>query len=106
MDDDRLALVAKALAHPSRVRIVRLLADQSECRGAEVFSELPLAQSTISQHLTILRDAALVVSHPVGTSSVYCLAPAVLDEFSRELQRLAVGTPDCSDPSPRIAEKE
>jgi hypothetical protein len=37
---------------------------------------------------------------------VYCLAPAVLDEFSRELQRLAVGTPDCSDPSPRIAEKE
>ena len=66
MTDEQMALVAQALAHPARVRILRLLADQTECRGAEVFSELPLAQSTVSEHLRVLKEAGLVTSHPVG----------------------------------------
>ena len=87
MTDEQMALVAKALAHPARVRIVRLLAAQTECRGHEVFSELPLAQSTISEHLRILKEAGLLQSHPMGTAMVYCLVVPTLDEF-----REAVGT--------------
>ena len=82
MDDDRVAAVARALAHPARVRIVRLLAGQTECRGADVFGELPLAQSTISEHLRVLKEAGVVNARAEGTSMVYCLAPGVLDEFA------------------------
>ena len=81
MTDEQIALVARALAHPARIRIVRLLAAQTECRGHEVFSELPLAQSTVSEHLRVLKDAGLVKSQPFGTAMLYCLVPAVLDEF-------------------------
>lgn len=92
MDDEAVAQVARALAHPARVRILRLLADQTECRGAEVFSELPLAQSTISEHLRILKDAGLVTSQPVGTSMVYCLVPTVLSDFQETVRGLAAAT--------------
>jgi len=81
MDDATTAAVARALAHPARLHILRLLAAQTECRGADVFSELPLAQSTISEHLRVLKDAGLVVSRAYGTSMLYCLVPDVLDTF-------------------------
>lgn len=88
MDVDRIARVAKALAHPARVRIIELLAAQTECRGADVFADLPLAQSTVSQHLAILRDAGLVGSTREGTSAVYCLNRARLDAFALEVSGL------------------
>ena len=82
MDDDiRVAAVARALAHPARVRIVRLLAAQTECRGADVFGELPLAQSTISEHLRVLKDAGIVTSRPEGAGMAYCLVPGAFDDF-------------------------
>ncbi len=83
--DERMVLVAKALAHPARVRIVRLLASQTECRGQDVFSELPLAQSTVSQHLRVLKEAGLLKARPLGTSMVYCLVPSVFEEFHRDV---------------------
>jgi ArsR family transcriptional regulator len=95
MSDDQLALVAKALAHPARIRIVRLLAEQTECRGHEVFSGLPLAQSTVSEHLRVLKEAGLVQSQPVGTSMVYCLIPSVLDEFHRAVGNIAANVAGC-----------
>jgi ArsR family transcriptional regulator, arsenate/arsenite/antimonite-responsive transcriptional repressor len=99
MDDTRTATIAKALAHPVRVRILRLLAEQSECRGADMFRELPLAQSTVSQHLAILREAGVIVSHSVGQASVYCLAPDVLQLFSAEVSAIASTPPTCSPDS-------
>lgn len=89
MDDDTIARVARALAHPARVRILRLLADQTECRGAEVFSELPLAQSTVSEHLRVLKEAGLVTSQPAGTSMVYCIVPGVLGGLRDAVGELA-----------------
>ena len=89
MDAETIALACKALGHPARVRIVELLAAQTECRGADVFSELPLAQSPISQHLAILKDAGIVRSRTVGTSSVYCLAPEALDALATNIARMA-----------------
>jgi len=95
MDDDRLARVARALAHPARVRIVRLLAAHSQCAGTEVFAGLPLAQSTISQHLRVLKDAGVVASHAVGTGSVYCLVPSTLDDFVNAVRESSAGAPEC-----------
>jgi len=88
-DDTRVASVARALAHPARVRIVELLAAETECRGADVFSELPLAQSTISEHLRILKDAGLITSRPVGTGMVYCLVPGAFDDLIKTVSRIA-----------------
>lgn len=96
MTDDQMALVAKALAHPARIRIMHLLAAQAECRGHEVFSELPLAQSTISEHLRVLKDAGLVHSQPVGLAMVYCLVPSVLQEFHDAVGSIAACAVDCA----------
>lgn len=95
MTDEQMALVAKALAHPARIRIVRLLAAQAECRGHEVFSELPLAQSTISEHLRVLKDAGLVRAQPVGTSMVYCLVASVLDELNQAIDGITGCVAEC-----------
>ncbi len=96
MTDERMALVARALAHPARIRIVNLLAAQTECRGHEVFSELPLAQSTVSEHLRVLKDAGLVQSQPVGTAMVYCLVASVLDDFNRAVGDIAANATACT----------
>jgi len=96
MDDTMTAAVAKALAHPARLHILRLLAAQTECRGADVFSELPLAQSTISQHLRVLKEAGLVTSRPVGNAMAYCLSPRVFDDFIATVSDIASVAPSCT----------
>jgi ArsR family transcriptional regulator len=96
MDDKVTAAIAKALAHPARLHILRLLAAQTECRGADVFSDLPLAQSTISQHLGVLKDAGLISSRPEGTAMVYCLAPRVFDDFITAVSGIVPAVPLCS----------
>lgn len=95
LEDDALAKVARALAHPARVQILRLLASQANCRGADVFSELPLAQSTISEHLRVLREAGIVASHAEGTSMVYCLNPEPVLAMSGSLDSLVRNAPTC-----------
>lgn len=96
MDEERVAAIAHALAHPARVRILRLLAAQEACSGAEVFSELPLAQSTISQHLAVLKHAGLVHATPVGTSMLYCITAEPLSELGSALAVLASDRPLCN----------
>ncbi len=106
MDEETIAMVARALAHPARVRIVRLIADQPECRGAEIFSELPLAQSTVSEHLRVLREAGVISSHAVGVGAVYCINSAVLREFGKAIETLG-SVPSCnSDASVTEPSKE
>ena len=95
MTDEQMALVAKALAHPARIRIVTLLAAQTECRGRDVFAELPLAQSTISEHLRVLKESGLVTSKSVGTAMVYCLTPSLLDQFQSAVGEVATKASGC-----------
>jgi ArsR family transcriptional regulator len=95
VDDERVAAVAHALAHPARVRILRLLASQDACRGSEVFAELPLAQSTISQHLSVLKDAGLVHATPQGTAMLYCITAEPLAELQAVLFGLIADHPTC-----------
>jgi len=96
MDDTITAAVGKALGHPARLHILRLLAGQTECRGVDVFSELPLAQSTISEHLRVLKDAGLISSRPEGNAAVYCLAPRVFDDFIATVSDLASAASVCA----------
>jgi ArsR family transcriptional regulator len=103
MDDERVAAIAHALAHPARVRILRLLAAQDSCRGTEVFSELPLAQSTISQHLSVLKQAGLVHATPQGTAMLYCITAEPLVELETVLSGLVAARPTCTTDAPKCS---
>ncbi len=69
--DQEFALLAKALGHPARVRILRLLLARDACYCGEIVDELPLAQATVSQHLKVLREAALIVGKIEGLHTCY-----------------------------------
>ncbi|MDP2292063.1 MAG: metalloregulator ArsR/SmtB family transcription factor [Actinomycetota bacterium] len=70
--------MAKALAHPARVRIIRVLDERSTCVTGDVVLELGLAQSTVSEHLRILREAGLVQGEIEGPRTRYCVSAAGL----------------------------
>ena len=72
-DDDVLAVMAKALGHPARVRILRVLDARDTCVTGDVVLELGLAQSTVSEHLRILRQAGLVQGEIEGPRTRYCV---------------------------------
>ncbi len=76
--DDELAALAKAVAHPARVQILRLLVRREACICGEIVDELPLAQSTVSQHLKVLKDAGLIRGEIDGPRVCYCVEPRAL----------------------------
>jgi ArsR family transcriptional regulator, arsenate/arsenite/antimonite-responsive transcriptional repressor len=69
----QLAAYAKALAHPARIVILRELAKRGTCICGEIVEVLPLAQSTVSQHLKALKEAGLIEGEVEGPRSCYCL---------------------------------
>jgi len=71
--DEELAKLAKALGHPARVRIVRMLSRKEARVCSQIVGELPLAQSTVSEHLRILKEAGLVRSSQDGPRVGYCI---------------------------------
>lgn len=71
--DTQLAIWCKALAHPARIAILRTLAKRKECMCGELVLDLPLAQSTVSQHLRALKEAGLVKGEIDGPRSRYCI---------------------------------
>ena len=73
-----LAKLSWALAHPARVRIVRLLLSRTSCMCGEIVEEMPLAQSTVSQHLKILKETGLVQGEIDGPRVCYCINQAAL----------------------------
>jgi DNA-binding transcriptional ArsR family regulator len=83
--DRRLAQHLKALAHPARLAIVRLLAERDECVCGEIVDDLPLAQSTVSQHLKALKEAGLIRGTVEGRSTCYCLDPEAVQALDDDL---------------------
>ena len=79
--DQELALLAKALGHPARVQILRLLVRRETCICGDIVDELPLAQSTVSQHLKVLKDAGLILGEIDGPRVCYCVEPRTLRRF-------------------------
>lgn len=76
--DELLARLAKAIAHPARVAILRLLVRRDGCIVGGIVDELPLAQSTISQHLRQLKEAGLVRGEVDGPRVCYCVEPGAV----------------------------
>lgn len=90
---EKLAELAKGLSHPLRVEIVRMLANQrpdKPCICGDIVNALPLAQSTVSQHLKVLRDTGWVTGETNGTSVRYCLVHGVIEEFGTLLERVII----------------
>jgi ArsR family transcriptional regulator len=71
--ENRVAAFARALSHPARVAILRTLAERASCICGEIVDVLPLAQSTVSQHLKELKEAGLIKGEIEGPRSCYCL---------------------------------
>ncbi|WP_298212319.1 helix-turn-helix transcriptional regulator [Ferrimicrobium sp.] len=88
LDDAAFAHVTKALGNPTRVKIFRLLTERQTCVTGELVAELPLAQSTISEHLRILREANLIQGEIEGPRTSYCINQQVLAAFKRTVLML------------------
>jgi DNA-binding transcriptional ArsR family regulator len=83
----RLAELAKALGHPARIAILKTLAAHDECICGEIVEVLPLAQSTVSQHLKALKQAGLIEGKIEGPTSCYCINKATLNELQTLLNQ-------------------
>jgi ArsR family transcriptional regulator len=86
--DEELAAFAKAIGHPIRVRILRMLARKEAWMCSHIVDELPLAQSTVSEHLRILRSAGLVQANEQGPRVSYCIVPSALTRLKALLEAM------------------
>ncbi len=75
-DEIALARIAKALGHPARIVIMKHLAARADCCFTDILNELPIAQSTVSQHLSELKDAGLIRGNLTPPKVLYCIDPA------------------------------
>lgn len=85
---NRIASIAKALGHPARIAIIEHLLKVDACICSDIVEEIPLAQSTISQHLKELKNAGLIKGSIEGTSICYCIEEstfAVLKQYFAEI---------------------
>jgi len=88
LEDGQVAAMAKALGHPARVRILRVLEARHTCITGDVVAELGLAQSTVSEHLRILREAGLVQGDIDGPRTRYCIRPQGVEAFKAAVASL------------------
>ena len=78
LNDVQLAAVCKALGHPARIKIIKQLLREKGCVCGRIVQLQPLAQSTVSQHLKVLKDAGLVKGEITGKMTCYCVNKSVL----------------------------
>lgn len=74
--EEQIAQFAKALAHPARVAIIELLIKKQSCICGDIVDELPLSQSTVSQHLKELKEAGIIKGEISGVKTCYCIDEA------------------------------
>jgi ArsR family transcriptional regulator, arsenate/arsenite/antimonite-responsive transcriptional repressor len=86
--EQELAEFAKALSHPARIAILKVLAQKNECICGDIVEVLPLAQSTVSQHLKELKNAGLISGSVDGPRSCYCINWKAFEKFTGELSFL------------------
>jgi ArsR family transcriptional regulator, arsenate/arsenite/antimonite-responsive transcriptional repressor len=86
--EQALAAFAKAMAHPARIAILKVLAQKNECICGEIVEVLPLAQSTVSQHLKELMNAGLISGTVDGPRSCYCINWKAFEKFNADFSIL------------------
>ena len=93
---NKMAMYAKALAHPARIAIMQLLLKQQSCICGSIVNELPLSQSTVSQHLKELKAAGLIKGQIDGAKVCYCIDEKGFNEARHLIEQLF------STPLPKI----
>jgi DNA-binding transcriptional ArsR family regulator len=83
-EQQQLARVAKALAHPARVAIIQLLASKTTCISGDIAAELPLSRTTVSQHLQELKALELIRGEVEGLTVCYCLNTELLRQVQQQ----------------------
>jgi ArsR family transcriptional regulator len=86
--EQELAAFAKAMSHPARIAILKVLAQKNECICGEIVEVLPLAQSTVSQHLKELKNAGLISGETDGPRSCYCINWKAFEKFNTNFNML------------------
>ena len=85
---NRISRYAKALSHPARVAILNFLIKKNACVCGDIVDELPLSQSTVSQHLKELKTAGLITGETDGPRSCYCINWKAFEKFNNEFNSL------------------
>jgi len=86
--DIELAEIAKALSHPARIKILKILNDLNSCMVGSIVDLLPLSQSTVSQHLKELKRVGLIKGEIEGPKICYCINTEVMKNAKEELNKL------------------
>jgi ArsR family transcriptional regulator len=87
-DEILISDFARTLGHPARVAILKTLAERNECICGEIVEVMPLAQSTVSQHLKELKNMGLIQGTLNGPKSCYCINWEKLEEYTRQFNNL------------------
>jgi len=107
--DNRVARYAKALGHPARIAILKFLINKRSCVCGDIVEELPLSQSTVSQHLKELKEAGLIQGDIDGARVCYCIDPKEWAQAKKCLGELLEAyrpaDEDCCPPPKAIAKK-
>ena len=85
---NEIAALAKALGHPARIAILQFLAEQKSCVCGDIVNELPLSQSTVSQHLKELKKVGLIKGDIDGPSVCYCVDAKALAKAKKMIDEL------------------
>ncbi|HEX2533609.1 MAG TPA: metalloregulator ArsR/SmtB family transcription factor [Chitinophagaceae bacterium] len=93
--ENRLARYAKALAHPARIAILQFLSKRADCMCGDIVEELPLSQSTVSQHLKELKEAGLIQGSIDGVRVCYCINETEWKAAQAALNALFDGVKGC-----------
>lgn len=95
-EEVRLAGMLKALGNPVRFRIMQYLAENRMCITGDIVAFTTLAQSTVSQHLKVLREAGLIDGEIEGPATCYCISEEGLHFFKQQIEKWL---PDCCSPA-------
>ena len=87
-EDIWLSDIAKALSHPARISILKILAQMNVCMCGDIVELLPLSQSTVSQHLKELKRVGLITGEIDGPKVCYCINNKVLEKAKEKLEEL------------------
>jgi DNA-binding transcriptional ArsR family regulator len=90
VSDQEIARFGKALSHPARIRILRYLAECRHCVTGNIVEQLPLSQSTVSQHLRALKEAGLIKGRLEGPATCYCLNEETLHRAGEQFSTLFI----------------
>ena len=92
-DRVKIVVLAKALAHPARLGIIKMLHERQGCIGCDIVDRIGLAQSTVSEHLRILKAAGIVTGEIEGPRVCYALEPSALEPLRYLLSEIIVPPP-------------